>query len=254
MQEQPNELPVWTYRGYKLRPSEFNTALVHFYRAEISRANAWRSRLDVTTNWALVATGAAITFGFSEQYTNHSIIILNTFLITLFLFIEARRYRYYELWSYRVRLIETDFYAAMLIPPFKPRAEWSEKLAHSLLAPRFPISVWEAFGRRLRRNYLWIYAVLLLAWLAKLLLYPLPIETWEELVRRAHIGIIPGAVVLGVVGAYYLALVLIAVLTFRLRASSGEVLSRHENLRQVSPRQKGVSAQMDVDESSVERT
>ncbi len=238
MQEQPNELPVWTYRGYKLRPSEFNTALVHFYRAEISRANAWRSRLDVTTNWALVATGAAITFGFSEQYTNHSIIILNTLLITLFLVIEARRYRYYELWSYRVRLIETDFYAAMLIPPFKPRAEWSDKLAQSLLAPRFPISVWEAFGRRLRRNYLWIYAVLLLAWLAKLMLYPTPLETWSDLIRRAHIGIVPGSVVLLIVGAYYAALIVIAVLTFRLRAATGEILPRHENLRQVSPRSR----------------
>jgi len=237
MQEPSNEPSVWTYRGYKMRPSEFNTALVHFYRAEISRANAWRGRLDVTTNWALIATGAAITFGFSDQYTNHAIIIVNTLLITLFLFIEARRYRYYELWSYRIRLIETDFYAAMLIPPFKPRAEWSDKLAKSLLVPKFPISNWEAFGRRLRRNYLWIYLVLLLAWLAKLFLYPTPIETWSEVLRRAHIGIVPGTAVMVVVVIFYLSLIAIAILTFRLRASSGEILPRHENLRQVEPKQ-----------------
>lgn len=236
MQEPNNEPSVWTYRGYKLRPSEFNTALVHFYRAEISRANTWRRRLDVTTNWALVATGAAITFGFSDQYTNHSIIILNSVLITLFLFIEARRYRYYELWSYRVRLIETDFYAAMLIPPFKPRAEWSDKLAKSLLVPKFPISAWEAFGRRLRRNYLGIYFVLLLAWIAKLSLYPTPIETWGELVRRAHIGIIPGPSVMLIVALVYLSLIVIAGVTMRLRAASGEILPRHENLRQVEPK------------------
>lgn len=44
--------PVWTYRGYRLQPSEFNTAMVHMFRAEIARANTWRQRLDTTTNWA----------------------------------------------------------------------------------------------------------------------------------------------------------------------------------------------------------
>jgi len=35
--------PVWTYRGYHLKAGEFNTAMVHLYRGEISRANVWRS-------------------------------------------------------------------------------------------------------------------------------------------------------------------------------------------------------------------
>src|SRR3954453_13286323 len=143
------------FLGSQVRPSEVNTAIVHLYRAEITRANSWRSRLDVTTNWALLSTGAAISFAFGQQVTHHSVIILNTLLITLFLSIEARRYRYYELWSYRVRVIEADFYAALLVPPFRPDPELSGKLAESLLNPQFPISIWEALGRRLRRNYLW---------------------------------------------------------------------------------------------------
>src|SRR5882762_10028595 len=36
----------------KLSPSEFNTAMVHFYRGEVQRSNAWRTRLDTTTYWA----------------------------------------------------------------------------------------------------------------------------------------------------------------------------------------------------------
>ena len=157
---------VWSYRGYQLRSSEFNTAMVHLYRGEVARANVWRQRLDATTNWAVIVTGAAISVAFSEGVGNHGVIILSTLLITIFLYLEARRYRYYELWSYRVRLIETNFYAAMLVPPFGPAPEWAEKLAHTLLQPSFPISVWEAFGRRLRRNYGWLYLVLALAWLA----------------------------------------------------------------------------------------
>src|SRR6185295_879139 len=130
-------------------------------RAEITRANLWRQRLDTTTNWAVVATGAAISIAFSSDLSiTHAIIILNTLLVTLFLFIEARRYRYYELWSYRVRLMETDFFAAMLVPPFKPDPDWAESLAANLLSPHFPISMWEAFGRRLRRNYFWIFLIL----------------------------------------------------------------------------------------------
>jgi len=53
---QDPEEPVWTYRGYRLKTSEFVTAMVHLFRAEIQRANVWRQRLDTTTNWAVVAT------------------------------------------------------------------------------------------------------------------------------------------------------------------------------------------------------
>ena len=155
-----SEEPVWTYRGYRLKTSEFVTAMVHLFRAEIQRANVWRQRLDATTNWAVVTTGAVISIAFSQSSVHHGIIILNTLLVMLFLFIESRRYRYYELWSYRVRLMETDFYAAMLVPPFHPSPEWAESLAENLLSPSFPISMWEALGRRLRRNYFWIFLIL----------------------------------------------------------------------------------------------
>jgi uncharacterized membrane protein len=147
-QEEVAEEPVWTYRGYKIKSGEFVTAMVHFFRAEIQRANVWRTRLDTTTNWAVVVTGATLSIAFGQSTVHHSVVLLNTLLVLWFLFIEARRYRYYELWSYRVRLMETDFYAAMLVPPFHPSPEWAENLAENLLTPSFPISMREAFGRR----------------------------------------------------------------------------------------------------------
>jgi uncharacterized membrane protein len=215
------------YLGSQLRPSDVNTALVHLYRAEVTRANSWRSRLDVTTNWALLTTAAAVSFAFGQQVTHHSVIILNTVLITLFLSIEARRYRYYELWSYRVRIMETDFYAALLVPPFRPDPELSGKLAESLLNPQFPISAWEAVGRRLRRNYLWIYLVLLVAWFAKLLLISAETPTLEQLVARARMGVLQGWLVMTIVLGLYAALVLVAIGTRGLRQASGEVFPRY---------------------------
>ncbi|HLE13569.1 MAG TPA: DUF2270 domain-containing protein [Anaerolineales bacterium] len=219
--------PVWTYRGYQLGPGEFTTAMVHLFRAEINRANVWRMRLDTTTNWAVVITAAIITFAFSEPGGEHSAIILSMMLITLFLFIEARRYRYYELWSSRVRLMETDFYAAMLVPPFHPSSDWAESLAENLLQPHFSVSYLEAVGRRLRRNYLWIYLFLGIAWFIKLSLHPTATLSWPILVQRAGIGTTPGEFILIGMVVFFALVVTVAFATLGLQEASGEVLPRY---------------------------
>lgn len=226
----PSEEPVWTYRGYKLSPSQFTTAMVHLFRAEVQRANVWRQRLDTTTNWAVIATGAALSFAFTQQNSQHMVILLNILLVTLFLIIEARRYRYYELWSYRVRLMETDFFASMLVPPFHPSPDWAEALSEHLLQPHFSISLSEAVGRRLRRNYLWIYAVLGVAWVAKIWLLPPVVRTIDAAIGRATIGVIPGIWVILTVLGFYVLLILFSVATVGLQQSSGEVLPRYAGL------------------------
>lgn len=217
---------VWHYRGYKMRAPEFNTAMVHYYRAEIQRSNTWRTRLDATTNWAVVAAGAALSFSLSSPNNHYGVIILDTLLITLFLWIEARRYRYYELWSHRARLLETDFFAAMLVPPFAPHPEWAEAMAESLLQPEFPISMWEAIGRRLRRNYLWIFLILAGAWALKGLIHPTPALSWQDFVSRSAIGPIPGSWMIAVGVLHMTALIIIAVATRNLHQASGEILPK----------------------------
>lgn len=220
------EETVWTYRGYKLKASEFVTAMVHLFRAEVQRANVWRQRLDTTTNWAVVATGATLSISFSQPNVHHGVIILNTLLVTWFLFIEARRYRYYELWSYRIRLMETDFYAAMLVPPFHPSPEWAESLAENLLSPSFPISMWEAFGRRLRRNYLWIFLILYISWMGKSYLFPEPAGGFQEFIQRGAIGPIPGSVMITLGIIYHTFLLLVAIGTISMTKATGEILPR----------------------------
>ena len=224
--EDPSTEPVWTFRGYQMRPAEFNTAMVHFYRGEVQRANTWRNRLDNTTNWAVIAAGAAISFALSDPAHHYGVIILDTLLVTLFLWIEARRYRYYELWSYRVRLMETDFFASMLVPPFAPHSEWAESLAESLLDPEFPISMWEAFGRRFRRNYMWIFLILGIAWAMKGYLHPTIATSWAEFLEHSRMGPIPGEIMLLIGLIYNGLLFLIGFGTAGLTQATGEVLPK----------------------------
>lgn len=225
---------VWSFRGYTLRPSDFTTAMVHLFRAEITRANVWRTRLDATTNWAVISTGAGITIAFSPG-GHPSVFLLNSLLITLFLFIEARRYRYYELWSSRVRLMETDFFGAMLVPPFKPSGDWAESLSHNLLQPKFPISMWEAFGRRYRRNYLWIYLILGIAWVADIWLLPPVASSFQEFLTNASVGGVHGSIVLGAGVLFNGLLLLVGLLTTRLHEASGEVFPRYPGLGKAIP-------------------
>ncbi len=227
--------PVWSYRGYTLRPSEFTTAMVHYYRAEIQRSNVWRGRLDATTNWAVITAGAALSFALSSPTNHHGVILLDALLITIFLWIEARRYRYYELWSYRARLMETDFYAAMLVPPFGPRPAWAESLAESLLQPEFPISAWEALGRRLRRNYFWIFVVLAVAWILKGVINPATTTSLAEFVARAAIGPVPGQVVILFGVAFFGLLALTGIITAGMQHATGEVLPKYLGLAQQPP-------------------
>ena len=213
----------------KLAPPEFNTAMVHFYRGEIQRSNVWRTRLDTTTNWAVITTGATLSFVFSSPDSPHFAIPINTILVAIFLFMEARRYRYYEVWANRVRVLETGYFAPMLshqmIPPDK---EWADHLATDLLTPHFTITDWEAIGKRLRNNYIWIFILLGLSWTLKIYLHPWPIDftkVWvDELMRRAAIGLAPGWLVLFVGAVFNISMLSLAFITRRLKDAKSEVL------------------------------
>ncbi|MDY7079927.1 MAG: DUF2270 domain-containing protein, partial [Chloroflexota bacterium] len=153
----------------------------------------------------------ALTFVFGAPHNPHFVLLLVLLLVLTFLHIEARRYRYYALWAYRVHLMETDFFATMLAPPLRPSSDWASHLVKSLLQPVFPISRWEAVGRRFRRNYIWLTTLLLISWGVKLALHPLPAPDWSTVVERAALGSIPGMWVMTIVGVVYGALAALAV-------------------------------------------
>lgn len=209
--------------------AEFTTAMIHFYRGEVQRSNTWRNRLDTTTNWAVLTAGATLSFVFSSNNNPHFVIPINSILIAIFCIMEARRYRYYEIWSSRVRVLETGYLAQLLAPEGTvPDKEWAAHLAADLLTPHFTISEWEAIGRRLRRNYLWIFALLALSWNLKVYLHPTPAITFNEFIDRATVGLVPGWLVVAFGVVFNLCVIVFAVGTLKLRDATGEVLPHHE--------------------------
>lgn len=213
----------------RMSAGEFNTAMIHFYRGEVQRSNTWRNRLDTTTNWAVLTAGATLSFVFSSPSNAHFVIPINSILVAIFLLMEARRYRYYEIWSSRVRVIETGYFAPMLAPESVPSDEgWAEHLAADLITPHFTISEWEAIGRRLRRNYLWIFALLALSWNLKVYLHPLPARDFNAFIERATVGVVPGWLVFAVGVCFNAAIAIFAIGTVRLREATGEVLPQHQ--------------------------
>ncbi len=218
----------------KLLPAEFNMAMVHFYRGEVQRSNVWRGRLDTTTNWAVITTGATLSFVFSSTANPHFAIPINSILVSIFLFMEARRYRYYEVWANRVRILETGYFGPMLshrtMPPDK---EWAEHLSADLVSPHFTISEWEAVGRRLRANYLWLFILLALSWTLKIYIHPDPIPSvteaerkvfWDVFFSRAQVGLAPGWLVVLAGTIFNSVLIFVALTTRKLRDASSEVL------------------------------
>jgi uncharacterized membrane protein len=213
----------------QMSPGEFNTAMIHFYRGEIQRSNVWRTRLDTTTYWAVLTAAGTLSFVFGSASNPHFVIPINSVLVTIFLLMEARRYRYYEIWSSRVRVLETGYFAQLLAPEsVAPEEAWAKHLAADLITPHFTISELEAVGRRLRRNYVWIFALLALSWNLKVYLHPLPARDFASFIDRAGVGLVPGWVVFVVGFVFNAAIMIFAIGTVRLREATGEVLPQHQ--------------------------
>jgi uncharacterized membrane protein len=191
---------------------EFVNALAHYYRGEMSRMMSWRDRLDRTTNWAIAGGAAMLSVSLSTAESHHGVLLFAMVLVFLLLGIESRRYRFFHVYRSRVRLIERNYYARILAPrEMIDPAHWMSQLGEDLRLPRFSISLKEAMARRLRRNYIWLFLILLSAWLLKITAASLQAgatgpgstRSIRELVQRAAIGYVPGWVVLASVLTFY---------------------------------------------------
>ena len=99
-----------------------SSALAHLYRGEIHRMTFWRERLDRTTNWAVIVLAAVLTWAFSAPSNPHYVLLGGTAVLALFLVVEARRYRGYDLWRGRVRMLQRNVWALGLDPDGRGRA------------------------------------------------------------------------------------------------------------------------------------
>lgn len=191
--------------------NEFITAFAHYHRAEIARMAGWRDRIDRTTNWAITGVAAMLSLSLSTPSANHGVLLFAMFMVMLLLRIEARRYQFFDVYRGRVRLIERHYFAQMLAPRAEPDKNWARALGEGLRHPKFAITVATAMSRRLKRNYVWMFFILLLAWLLKITSPKLQdtdaqrtvVHSVQEIIGNAALGPVPGAVVLVAVAAFY---------------------------------------------------
>jgi uncharacterized membrane protein len=168
-------------------------ALAHLYRGEVYRSTVWRTRLDNTTNWAVVTTGIALSVTYSSAEASPLPMVLVGLLVSVFLLYEARRYRYFNVWRARARLLETAFYAPMIAGEgVRADPRWTQLLAKDYREPDYHISLARAIGRRLRRTYSWIFVIQAVSYYGKLAIHPTPMASLSDLWERAAVGPISG--------------------------------------------------------------
>lgn len=182
------------------------SVMAHLYRGEMDRVTMWRQRLDESTKWAVTVIAAILTYAFSTN-TSPAILLVGIVVTVMFLGIEARRYRDYDVYRSRARLIEENLFANALDPSAGvEHRNWRVELSNDYRHPSLKIRRREALKRRLKRIYLPLLAVLLAGWL-----FRITALSSGPIIEAAAVGSIPGSVVISAVVVFYLIAV---VLTF----------------------------------------
>ncbi|ADB63645.1 conserved hypothetical protein (plasmid) [Haloterrigena turkmenica DSM 5511] len=194
------------------------SVMAHAYRGELGRVDTWRQRLDQTTTWAVTVMAAILTWAFSSPDNPHYILLIGIVVVTVFLGIEARRYRDYDVFRARVRILQENLLATALDPSRGvEHLNWRAELSQDYREPTVKVSMQEALVNRLRRVYLALLGVLLVAWLFRVTAF----AAREDWIETAAIARIPGSIVIVVIGVFYAAL-LVTALWPRERQAKGE--------------------------------
>lgn len=186
--------------------AEFLSLLPHYYRGEVSQMSTLLGRLDLTTDWAVALIAAVLALSFGSPDSPPYFLLLGIVALAMFLAFDLRRYRTYDATRSRVRLLEENVFANAFDPEGAVHREWRAELGDDLRKPTLKVSLLEALSRRLKRVYLPLATVLLLAWGFRITLFA-PAES--PLVTAAIPGV-PGLLVVAVVAAVYLAALTLA--------------------------------------------
>lgn len=181
-------------------PDLSHPVFVHFYRAVVAHMDVWRQRMDATTNWAAATTAAMVTFSFGSEDSPHFVLLLALGFNGVFLLMESRRYQIFDLWRRRFRTLNRFLVVPVLTGEGDEEAQRAALagVAEDLgrLVPHMSLA--EAMGYRIRRNYAYLFSVAIVAWTLKLEVHPAPAASVAELVRRAAVGVLPGSAVVAV--------------------------------------------------------
>lgn len=222
------EKPIRSDVPLPATPTELVTALAHFHRAEMARMSDWRARLDFTSNWAITVVAGMLSISLSTPSSHHGILLFAMVVVWLLLWIEARRYRFFDVYRARVRAFERHYFAQIFAPRPELMENWPEVLGQSLREPRFILSTWMAITRRLRRNYIWMFLILLLAWILKISSPRIQDQatareqahSYFEIVNNASVGPVPGWMVIFAVALFYCGLIAVS---YAIKTGTGEL-------------------------------
>lgn len=183
------------------KPDLSNPTLTHFYRAVVGHADVWRQRMDATTNWAAATTAGMITFAFSTPTSPHFVLLVALFFDSVFLIMESRRYQAYDRWRRQFHSLNRYLIAPALEGSDKVSEHGWQEILEDLSRTVPHLSLWRAMGYRMRRNYGYLFGVVLLAWGLKLQVHPDPAPDLTTTLARAEIGLVSASSVLAFVGA-----------------------------------------------------
>ncbi|WP_247729167.1 DUF2270 domain-containing protein [Halovivax limisalsi] len=170
------------------------------YRGELDRETTWRSRLDQTTTWTVTVIAAILTWAFSSPDNPHYVLLVAMVVAAVFLLVEARRYRDYDVYRARVRLFQQNLLADALDPESGvTHDDWRVELGDDYRRPTRKVSIHEAVSNRLRRIYAPLLFVLLVAWLVRITAF----APGEVGLDAAAVGTIPGIAVVAAIVAFY---------------------------------------------------
>lgn len=204
-------------------------AMAHFYRGELGRIMIWRQRLDTTTTWSITTTTTIFTVSFTVRDVPHIIFLFNIAIVWVMLWIEARRYRFYDAFRARVRMLEAHFLVPMVLENKDMlQGEWKKLVCEDLILPSFKISRFEAIGRRLKRTYVFIFIIIQVAWITKVFLHAEPkINSWRTFYNAFNVTHIPAWLVL----SFFILslLIVVSISVYIARQSAAEVSEFNTN-------------------------
>ncbi len=181
------------FEAAPLQRGEYITAMAHLYRGELQRSLSWRLRLDTTTNWAIFTTAGILTFSFNNPHYAAQTLLAGMYANLMFLLLEAQRFRFYDVFHSRLRLIEENFYGPLLRRDLRsPMHDWGQCVATDLLSPHFHLSLRQAVRARLGRVYMPLLVAQMVGW-ALVVLLQTRVEG-DQFLDILAIGKVPGVV------------------------------------------------------------
>lgn len=210
--------------------SHYVGTMTHFYRGELGRMMEWRRRFDATANWAIIGTGSLFAFAVRNADMLNQAMLINLIVLGFFSFIEARRYRFYDAFRARVRMLEVHFIAPTLIGGERRplEGEWRTHLVEDLITPSFKCTFAFALGRRFRHIYGALHLFVIIGWGA---LASFEVRSFGGWVDAFSVGGLAGLTVLLLVSLYVAALAIVILRSGALGAKSGEVRRYQRGVR-----------------------